>query len=61
MTMEINNGYLQENGQICFLKEKSKIRVKESKAIANTVTMDVMKTVKIETIAIKIGEVKESQ
>ena len=61
MTMEINNGYLQENGQIFFLKEKSKIRVKESKAIANTVTMDVRKTVKIETITIKIGEVKESQ
>lgn len=54
MTMDINNGYLQENGRIRFQRKKAKMQVKENEAIANTVTMNVMKTAKIDTVTIKM-------
>mgnify|MGYP001050830907 CR=1 FL=1 len=56
MTMEINNGYLQENGQIRFLRKKDKKQVKEQKVAAKNVNMNVINTAKIESITIQLEE-----
>ena len=54
--MEINNGYLQENGQIFFLKRKDKKQVIEQKVAAKMVHMNVINTAKIESITIQLEE-----
>ena len=57
MTMEINNGYLQENGQIFFLKRKDKKHVIEQNVAAKMVHMNVINTAKIvESITIQLEE-----
>ncbi len=57
MTMEINNGYLKENGQIFFLKRKDKKQVIEQKVAAKMVHMNVINTAKIvESITIQLEE-----